>query len=281
MLAAGAASLNPPDQIHTAFAGRGADGYPTGLTFSYQTAAKATASARYGPSPNSLGAVVTGESSTYFETFDNHVTVTEPLQAGLWFYQVGSDADGWSPVMNVTVPKAMRDGNSSFSLFVYGDMGVTNSKDTMAYVNAHAEEVDFTWHIGDISYADDAFLRDPFKFGYESTWNEFMNEIQPLASSKAYMTLPGNHEAECHSGFCILEKSKREALANFTAYNHRFRMPSKESGGVENMWYSFNYGPLHLVSIDTETDFPNSPNDDYSSKNGGFGDQMAWLEADL
>lgn len=48
---------------------------------------------------------------------------------------------------------------------------------------------------------------------------------------------------------------------NFTAYRHRFRMPSIESGAgtVENMWSSFDHGLVHYVMINTETDFPGSP----------------------
>lgn len=36
-------------------------------------------------------------------------------------------------------------------------------------------------------------------------------------------------------------------------------MPGAETGGVGNFWYSFDYGLAHFVSIDGETDFPNSP----------------------
>jgi hypothetical protein len=46
---------------------------------------------------------------------------------------------------------------------------------------------------------------------------------------------------------------------NFTAYQNRFRMPGEETGGVGNMWYSFDYGLAHLISLDGETDFVNSP----------------------
>lgn len=46
---------------------------------------------------------------------------------------------------------------------------------------------------------------------------------------------------------------------NFTAYQNRFRMPGGETGGVGNFWYSFDYGLAHFVSIDGETDYPNSP----------------------
>ena len=48
-------------------------------------------------------------------------------------------------------------------------------------------------------------------------------------------------------------------VRNFTTYQHRFRMPGSESGGVGNFWYSFDYGLAHFVSVDGETDFPYSP----------------------
>ncbi len=61
------------------------------------------------------------------------------------------------------------------------------------------------------------------------------------------MVGPGNHEASCHSFgdfFC------GPGLNNFTAYNHRFRMPAQESGAnAMNMWYSFNYMNAHFIMI--------------------------------
>ena len=40
------------------------------------------------------------------------------------------------------------------------------------------------------------FRADPLKFGYEERWNTYMQSMQSIASTKAYMTLPGNHEGE-------------------------------------------------------------------------------------
>lgn len=44
-----------------------------------------------------------------------------------------------------------------------------------------------------------------------------------------------NHEAECHDPSCLLDKSIRDKLSNFTAYNARFRMPSLETNGALNV----------------------------------------------
>lgn len=82
-------------------------------------------------------------------------------------------------------------------------------------------------------------------------------------------------------------------------------MPSTESEGVLNMWYSFDFGPAHIVSVDTETDFDKSPEgsadapcdsaspkipgvgmlcQDHLYKAGEFAPEegyLQWLEADL
>lgn len=66
-------------------------------------------------------------------------------------------------------------------------------------------------------------------------------------------------------------------------------MPSKESGGAMNMWYSFDYGPVHFVSCNTETDFDGAAEEHHGDapvglKAGGFGqdgEYLRWLEADL
>jgi len=65
--------------------------------------------------------------------------------------------------------------------------------------------------------------------GYEAVFDTLMGLIEPISSLKPYMVLPGNHEVACHSfEDATCEKSHR----NFTPYNHRFRMPSIESGAT-------------------------------------------------
>jgi hypothetical protein len=168
---------------------------------------------------------------------------------------------------------------------VYADLGVVNGDSTLSWLESVKEQVDLYWHGGDISYADDSFLHPgcAFKFCYEETWDKYMNLIQPFASYKPYMVAPGNHEADCHDPACLSDETRRKTLSNFTAYNTRFRMPSQESksNGL-NMHYSFDYGLVHFISIDTETGFPGAEEETkYVLPCGGFGNQLEWLKADL
>ncbi|OWZ03753.1 Calcineurin-like phosphoesterase, partial [Phytophthora megakarya] len=126
-------------------------------------------------------------------------------------------------------------------------------------------------------------LKQAAGFFYEEVYNKWMNSLMPLMSRVPYMVLVGNHEAECHSPRCQLSRKKMKALGNYTAYNTRFKMPYEESGGALNMWYSFDHGPIHFTSLSSESDYPGAPTNEYTlvAKNGDFGDQLSWIEADL
>lgn len=116
---------------------------------------------------------------------------------------------------------------------------------------------------------------------YESNWDLWQQWLGNVTKKIPYMVLPGNHEAACAEFdgpgnilTAYLNKNESNSTAtkdgltyyscppsqrNFTAYQHRFRMPGAETGGVGNFWYSFDYGLAHFVSIDGETDYANSP----------------------
>ncbi|EJU04078.1 acid phosphatase AphA [Dacryopinax primogenitus] len=116
---------------------------------------------------------------------------------------------------------------------------------------------------------------------YESNWDLWQQWINNITTKVPYMVLPGNHEASCaefdgpnNELTALLVDGKINSTANsselsywscppsqrnFTAYNHRFRMPGAETGGVSNFWYSFDYGLAHFISFDGETDYYQSP----------------------
>jgi hypothetical protein len=126
---------------------------------------------------------------------------------------------------------------------------------------------------------------------YESNWDLWQQWINPLTMGAPYMVLPGNHETSCAefdgpnnelTAYLVNDKPNATAPAsnltyyscppsqrNFTAYQGRFRMPGKETGGSSNFWYSFDYGLAHFISIDGETDFANSPEYPFAREKGG------------
>lgn len=239
---------------------------------------------KFGTESGVYRSVSNGSSEAYYQTFNHNVVLNELLPATVYYYVVGDDISGWSQEFTFRSAPLSSELRGNFSFLVYGDLGVYNGDPTRTYINAAKDDVDLVWHSGDASYADDSFLHKGcvLKFCYEDTLDTYMSDVQPWTSKLPYMVTPGNHEADCHDPSCLTSAERREKLSNFTAYNHRFRMPSAESGGVLNMHYSFNYGPVHFISIDTETGYPGAALETrYVLPCGGFGDQLSWLEADL
>eukprot|EP00644_Phytophthora_capsici_P009442 jgi/Phyca11/106993/e_gw1.13.285.1 len=222
-----------------------------------------------------------------YALYSYHAVVTGLKANTEYFYKVGNAANKHfqTGVNSFTTARASGD-TSPFTIAVYGDLGADdNSVASNKYVNGLVDEIDFIYHVGDIAYADNAFLtaKNVFGFYYEQVYNKFMNSMTNVMRQIPYMVLVGNHEAECHSPTCLLSSDKKDQLGNYSAFNSRFRMPSPESGGVLNMWYSYEYASAHFTSISSETDYPNAPSNAYYTNRvyGGFGNQLKWLEEDL
>ena len=116
---------------------------------------------------------------------------------------------------------------------------------------------------------------------YETNWDIWQQWMNNITTKVPYMVLPGNHEASCgefdgpdNIMTAYLNDNEADSTAsksaltyyscpvsqrNFTAFQNRFYMPGYEGDGVGNFWYSFDYGLVHFISLDGETDFPYSP----------------------
>lgn len=275
-----------PTQVHIALAGRNADtGDSSTMAVSWNTVSRTlTSKVKYGTKPGVYTEVASGSGSVYYETVNHHVVLNTLIPGTTYYYIVGDESAGWSNEFTFTSAPTNANLHGNFSFFVFGDLGFTNGDPTATYINENKDNVDLIWHTGDVSYADDAFLHlnCVLKFCYEETFDNYMKRIEPWASKVPYMVTPGNHEADCHDPACLTDRERRHKLSNFTAYNNRFHMPSAESGGVLNMHYSFNYGNVHFISLDTETGYPGAAEETrYVLPCGGFGDQLTWLEQDL
>lgn len=120
-----------------------------------------------------------------------------------------------------------------------------------------------------------------------------------VTTTKPYMVGPGNHESNCDNGgttdasknITYTDSICMPGQTNFTGYINHFRMPSTESAGTGNFWYSFDHGMAHYIQLDTETDLGHGfiGNDEIGGSEGdGSGPfnsimnaQTDWLAADL
>lgn len=280
-----AVAVDIPTEVHIALAGVASTGDASTMAVSWHTENQTPSSTvKYGTAPGVYSYTVQGTGSTYYRTWNHHAVLNTLSPNTKYYYIVGDESAGWSQEHSFVSAPLASNLRGNFSFFIFGDLGVVNGDPSNNYIKANKDSVNLIWHAGDVSYADDAFLHAGCvtKFCYEETWDTYMTNAEPWASMLPYMTAPGNHEADCHDEACLTDSERREKLSNFTAYNNRFRMPSPESGGVLNMHYSFNYGNIHFISIDTETGYPGAEEETrYVLPCGGFGDQLTWLENDL
>ncbi|XP_028155946.1 acid phosphatase type 7 isoform X2 [Ostrinia furnacalis] len=160
-------------------------------------------------------------------------------------YMVGSAAAP-SGLLSFKTPPAGEDW--VLRLALYGDMGVNNSL-SLPFLKKDVEQdkYDMILHVGDFAYD---MNEQEGRVG-----DAFMRKLQPVAARLPYMTCPGNHES----------------AYNFSHYSARFSMPGAEA----NLYYSFDVGPVHFVSISTEVY--------YFTENGLklIVNQYDWLKRDL
>lgn len=173
-----------------------------------------------------------------------HYAVITGLQPGKqYFYQVGSDNATWSDIFTFSTNR-----DYPLNILVTGDMGdVAESHQvvqSMLKMN-QANSYNFLIHSGDLSYAN----------GYQPIWDSWANMVQPLAVQVPYMASVGNHET----------------FSLWIAFLYRFNMPAVESGADEgNLFYSFDYGPIHVIALSSEMPFFYH-----------WLEQYRWLEKDL
>ncbi|XP_017963624.1 acid phosphatase type 7 isoform X2 [Drosophila navojoa] len=176
----------------------------------------------------------------------HRVTLSQLKPNSSYVYHCGSEY-GWSAKYQFrTIPSA--DSNWSPSLAIYGDMGNENAQ-SLARLQRETQlgMYDAIIHVGDFAY--DMNTKDA------RVGDEFMRQIETVAAYLPYMVVPGNHEEKF----------------NFSNYRARFSMP----GGTENLFYSFDLGPVHFIGISTEVYYFLN----YGLKTLVF--QYEWLKRDL
>lgn len=142
------------------------------------------------------------------------------------------------------------DSNWPVSFAIYGDLGLEHATSLPELIRGvNRNDYDAVIQMGDFVYE---WMDDEGRKG-----DKFMQMIEPIAANVPYMVSPGNHDT----------------FKNFTHFKNRFAMPNPEA---ENFFYSFNLGPVHFISLNTEAYF--------WQKEYGYNQMVAqynWLEKDL
>ncbi|KAI1613774.1 Phosphodiesterase/alkaline phosphatase D [Exophiala viscosa] len=286
-------------QLRLAYAG------DTGMYVSWNTFEKLdNPTVHYGLVSNDLNMTASSNVSVTYATsltYNNHVKIS-----------TGGQPEAFSVAVVVDLGTMGAQG-----LTTYAGTGVSVNNtltpgeiNTIQSLDNFKSGFDFLWHPGDLAYAD-YWLKEKIQgflpntttaegyHVYESILNDFYDELSPVTAVKPYMVGPGNHEANCDNGG-YADKTNNitynvsicvPGQTNFTGHRNHFRMPSAESGGTGNSWYSFNHGMTHFGQVDTETDLghgfiaPDEPGGVEGEDGGPFNTtleaQTEWLEADL
>jgi len=225
---------------------------------------------------------VDGIGSSYYKSVHFKARLTGLQESTKYCYVIDS-----APQAAGCFKTQSKSRNRKTKFLSYADVGVNRSMPTLKSMGKE-KDIDFIVHGGDIGYGDDIGFDKkkspgsslkPGKSGYEYVYDQFMDLIEPLSRRVPYMVGVGNHDVSSsilNDGF----------FDNFTAYRTRWKMPSDESDGVENMWYSYNVGPVHISVIDTESDYDGAPTNPHTIIAGGRGggfrrSQIDWLKQDL
>lgn len=221
----------------------------TRLVIRWRTTAATTSRVSYGPAVGNLNVQVDDNNLN-----DEHEVVITGLTANTrYFYSVGAtngtieagnDADHYF----TTAPSV--GANRKVRIWAIGDpgTGTSNQRNVRnAYYNLDNAETDVVLTLGDNAYND----------GTDNQYtNNFFNVYQNLLRQAPVWATRGNHE--------------RNLNAHETAFTHP---TNAESGGIASgseLYYSFDYGNIHFVCLDSFTS---------SNLNGDA--MYNWLENDL
>ena len=191
------------------------------------------------------------------------------LQPGTtYFYRVGNDTDGWSPVYTFTTESsAVAGGQDSFTFLNVSDTQATNLGDYQLwqkaldnYLPSLNQPLSFILHTGD--ECDGANREDEWRgfFGtptYDST-GAVSGDYRYHFGNNAFFPTVGNHE-----------QSGPTDAGNALSFTEHFTVPNNgptASTVTQGTVYSFDYGNAHFVVLNTQTDLDA---------------QKAWLEKDL
>ena len=153
---------------------------------------------------------------------------------------------------------APRSGGGTVRFIAFGDSGIGSSAQSQLAARMAADTFDLALHTGDVSYGTAAGVGGPSYTQYD---NWVFGVYSPWLRSRPFYPSIGNHDDEVDFA---------------RAYRDVFVLPDHAASATypdnAERYYSFDYGPIHFIALDTERAFLDG---------GRLQAQLAWLDADL
>ena len=186
-----------PQQVHISFYDTSKPSY----TVSWHTIKNFSCEIEYGTDKLNMSSTIKSKEISYHNEFEHHILLDNIEFDTVYYYRIKNIENG--TYTKTFKFRTIKQEIESTRIVFVGDVDSSiHSNATMNMISIWNKHnlFDFIIHLGDISYADNNYL---FYDSYDSIWNKFMLDIEPFASQKPYMVVVGNHEAECHSPYCL------------------------------------------------------------------------------
>ena len=212
----------------------------------YQTGSEPTATAN-------ATTVFRSSSSTGISDYYQHEATLTSLRPNTT-YQYDLRVGTGDPTPGVvdqfhTAPTA---GTGTVRFIAFGDSGNGSSAQQQVATAMDSQTFDIAIHTGDIAYGSGTYAQYAnYFFPYYKDW----------LRRKGFFPSIGNHD---------------DMTGSATPYRTLFALPREAATAAypnnAERFYSFDYGPVHFIALDTEAAFLSSAR---------RAEQLAWLEADL
>ena len=201
-------------------------------------------------------ATATGLATDYYQ----HVARLQSLSpATTYQYDILLNAGDLNPGID-TIRTAPATGSGSVSFVAFGDSGTGSTQQQQIANMLAGENFDFAMHGGDLAYGDSTGVGGAT---YQTMDNWFFGMYAGWLRSRPMFPSIGNHDSRVSNG------DGRPYLDLFVLPEHGSNPTYPDHA---ERYYSFDYGPVHVVVLDTELAFQDPAR---------RAAQLSWLEADL
>jgi hypothetical protein len=192
-----------------------------------------------------------------FDVYQHETRLTGLSPSSRYTYDVfmaGSDVTAGQQTF-ATAPPA---GTGTVRFVAFGDSGVGSTAQRQVAARLATEDFDLAIHSGDVAYGS----TEGIGAGDYSTFDAWVFDIyRAWLPAKPFFPSIGNHDDE---------------FDNARAYRDVFVLPANGASAAypdhAERYYSYDYGPVHFVVLDTELAFQDPAR---------RAAQLAWLDADL